>query len=1142
MDQSQREQELFKAALELGTPEERRAFLRGACGGEGELHQKVEGLLAAYFASQSYIPTAHVPGADACRKDAGPAEGPGTALGHYRLLQKIGEGGFGAVYMAEQEEPVRRRVALKIIKLGMDTKGVIARFEAERQALARMEHAGIAKVLDAGATESGRPYFVMELVRGIKITEYCDENHLPSRERLDLFIQVCHAIQHAHQKGIIHRDIKPSNILVSLHDGAPLPVIIDFGIAKATEQPLTDKTMFTAFEQFIGTPAYMSPEQAEFSRLDIDTRSDIYSLGVLLYELLTGKTPLASADLLAAGFESMRRKIREQEPLRPSTQLGRLLPEELTTAAKRRRTDPAKLVNLLKGDLDWIVMKCLEKDRARRYATANALALDVERHLHHRPVEARPPTVTYKVTKFVRRNKIVVSAAATAAAALVVGTLVSTWQAVRATQARHLAVAEAARAQQAEKKAAAAEQEAVVGREYQRGLAYAADMNLAQLALSQNNLGRAENLLNLHRPQSGEKDLRGWEWGYLWQQCRSDELVTVAREPGTMLALGASPDGRWLAAGDNGGGLTIHDLERRRELTRLATRGQPRPWSRVCLAFSPREPLLAYAVATDDGAGSGKFGVRFWNGTAQGAAEIPLTGECAGLAFSEDGQRLAAAISGGRSEVMVWSMPEKRKIASYEVPMLFRAFPSWPFAADRDLHRAVCCSGGAFHLVDLENGKTLWSREVPGIFVTFAFSPDGKTLASTTAYAETIVRRWDVATGTELTPLEGHRASVYALLFLPDGRRLVSGSSDQTIRIWDLDTARTLATLRGHQDEVWRLALLPNQTTLASAGKDGTVRLWDTKKLERAEPCSRLSVQVATWAFGADSSSVLTVDSPGNVERWQGDTFSERHALFEVPPGVVVNPFYGRLFSPDGRWLAANSTNGIVEVWDVQRGTRTHQLATGEDPVFPIAFLAQGARLVFAHPADFRLHLWDLARAREADSWPAVQRLSAVAFSPDERWCFMVGYRGDTKVRDMSARQEKVVDLSVGVTESAAYSPDNRLLTAATWSSVAPLWETATLRQAGVLGRFLLGAHSVAFSPDSARLAVTSGGKETVKLWSVESHQELLTLESQESRFVQSAFSPDGSVLGALSMEGHLHLWQARMPAQIEAEERKLTR
>jgi serine/threonine protein kinase len=329
-------------------------------------------------------------------------EGPGSTIGNYKLLEQIGEGGFGVVYVAEQREPLRRRIALKVIKLGMDTKQVVARFEAERQALALMDSPNIARVYDAGTTEAGRPFFVMELVHGIKITSYCDQNHLPTGERLRLFIEACHAVQHAHQKGIIHRDLKPSNILVSVEKERPVPKVIDFGIAKATQGNLTEKTIYTELFQLMGTPAYMSPEQAEMSGLDIDTRADIYSLGVVLYELLTGDTPFDSRQLSIGGVESIRRTIRDQEPPRPSNRLTALAPEDLTTVARNRGTEPPRLMSLLRGDLDWIVMKAIEKDRTRRYESADALASDVQRHLNNEPVMARPPSTTYRLQKLVR--------------------------------------------------------------------------------------------------------------------------------------------------------------------------------------------------------------------------------------------------------------------------------------------------------------------------------------------------------------------------------------------------------------------------------------------------------------------------------------------------------------------------------------------------------------------------------------------------------------------------------------------------------------------------------------------------------------------------------------------------------------------
>ena len=369
-----------------------------------------------------------------------PAEKPGDRIGRYKILEQIGEGGCGVVYIAEQEEPVRRRVALKVIKLGMDTKQVMARFDAERQALAMMDHPNIAKVLDAGATDTGRPYFVMELVRGIKITDYCEQNHVLPRERLDLFIQVCRAIQHAHQKGIIHRDIKPSNILVASNDGVAVPKVIDFGIAKATQGRLTDQTVYTAFEQFIGTPAYMSPEQAQLTMQDVDTRTDIYSLGVLLYELLTGTTPFEAKELLSKGLDEMRRTIREVEPVKPSTRLTQTVKSEIRSPKSGSKSADHNQSEI-SSDLDWIVMKCLEKDRTRRYETANGIATDINRHLQNEPIAARPPSRSYQFQKLVRRNKLAFVAAGAVVAALVLGLGISTWMFFKEKQARQRAVA-----------------------------------------------------------------------------------------------------------------------------------------------------------------------------------------------------------------------------------------------------------------------------------------------------------------------------------------------------------------------------------------------------------------------------------------------------------------------------------------------------------------------------------------------------------------------------------------------------------------------------------------------------------------------------------------------------------------------------
>jgi eukaryotic-like serine/threonine-protein kinase len=459
---TQHEEDLFDTARKMSDVAARDAFLERACDGDPALRTRIEELLKAekdaerfFQEGSSVVASALIPSASVGAPiaiGAGitnlPGEEPiGSRIGRYKLLEKIGEGGCGVVYLAEQEEPVRRRVALKIIKLGMETKSVIARFEAERQALAMMDHPNISRVFDAGATDRGPPYFVMELVHGVKITEYCDRHHLETPQRLDLFIQVCHAIQHAHQKGIIHGDIKPSNIMVTLQDGTPVPKVIDFGISKATEARLADRVLLTAQGQLVGTPAYMSPEQAELRGVDIDTRSDIYSLGVLLYELLTGKTPFDAKTLLDLGFDEMRRTLRETEPPRPSARLTSLSIPELVKTAQTRHAEPPKLISTMRGDLDWIVMKALEKERGRRYETANGLAMDIQRHLNHEPVVARPPSRLYRFQKLVRRNRIVFAAGGAVALALVIGIGASTWLFLQERKARQRA--EVAEQQQA---------------------------------------------------------------------------------------------------------------------------------------------------------------------------------------------------------------------------------------------------------------------------------------------------------------------------------------------------------------------------------------------------------------------------------------------------------------------------------------------------------------------------------------------------------------------------------------------------------------------------------------------------------------------------------------------------------------------
>ena len=540
---------IFFAALDKPAGQERIAFLNSACGADVDLRKHVERMLAAQPHVGSFLKEP-APAQMATTDQRPITERPGTVIGAYKLMEQIGEGGFGLVFVAEQQQPVRRKVALKIIKPGMDSRDIIARFEAERQALALMDHPNIAKVFDAGATESGRPYFVMELVKGIPIVEYCDQQQLTTSERLDLFLSVCQAVQHAHSKGIIHRDLKPSNILVAPHDGVPVVKVIDFGVAKAIGQQLTDKTIYTRFTQMIGTPLYMSPEQAEINALDVDIRSDVYSLGVLLYELLTGTTPFDQQRFATAAYDEIRRIIREEEPPKPSTRLS-TLGEALSAVSAKRKTEPAKLSAFVKGDLDWIVMKALEKDRTRRYETASAMAADVRRFLNQEPIEARPPSVWYRFRKLAQRNKVALTTAALVATALVLGTVVSAWQAVRATvaeqEARLSAEAAESAADDAKDKAEKRSDELAAINEKLRRLNYITDMNLAQSALEQSDYAFAGQLLERYRPKPGEADLRGFEWNFLHRR-QDPELFMLQAHDGLAVKVAWTPDGKRLVS------------------------------------------------------------------------------------------------------------------------------------------------------------------------------------------------------------------------------------------------------------------------------------------------------------------------------------------------------------------------------------------------------------------------------------------------------------------------------------------------------------------------------------------------------------------------------------------------------------------
>ena len=852
---------IFSEVLEKQTNEERSAYLGRVCGNDAGLRDKIENLLKAHNEAGCFLEP-QVLDAEATLDTSPLTEGPGSIIGRYKLLEKIGEGGFGVVWAAAQKKPVKRRVALKIIKLGMDTRQVVARFEAERQALAMMDHPNIAKVFDAGATETGRPYFVMELVRGIPITKYCDQVKLSTKDRLDLFIKVCNAVQHAHQKGIIHRDIKPSNILITLHDGVPVPRIIDFGIAKATQQELTEMTIYTQHNQFIGTPAYMSPEQAEMSGLDIDTRSDIYSLGVLLYELLTGRTPFDEKELMQSGIDEMRKIIREQEPQRPSTKFATLQIQEQSTTAARHSTDSPRLISLLRGDLDWIVMKCLEKDRTRRYETANGLAMDVIRHLSNEPVIARPPTVVYQLQKAWRRNKVVYTAIGMVVASLIIGISLSVWQAWIATGARKDAEAASRREYTLRTKAEEGERK-------QRLIAYAADMKLAREYLKKHNLPKMNELLNSYVPKPGEPDeddLRDIEWRYFTQVSKGDESYTIPHE--TMVrSISLSANGNRLASITMSGKVRLFDVESRRKLQEHGGGLMSYGAQDGSVALSPDGRFLA---ADQQGT------LMVWNADN----EVVILEEphvAAPIDFSPDSRYLTGVTEAG---LRIWNtadwtsrpLGESLSIDTSQLQSL---------AFTRDSSRVIFSpTRFASRLIVYNLANDTSEGELIGLDSPCVISTYGSIVAA--GGSDGYVCVWDLASRELITKFKAHSNIVLGVALSPDGKTLVTGGNSSEIILWDTKTFDRTGFIKGHHNHVWNLKFSGDGRHLASASADHSVKLWQWNSKDR-------DVQGTSTVNNAAARSV--VKSAGTNRDVGGDDDSARKRtpmIHTVRPGDSI--------------------------------------------------------------------------------------------------------------------------------------------------------------------------------------------------------------------------------------------------------------
>jgi eukaryotic-like serine/threonine-protein kinase len=1147
-----RVRDLFMAAAEL-VAAERPAYLDNACGTDAELRSAVDRLLAAHEEPASILNPAV--------GDSNPTEpfisdseahsatsvnrwqdSPGQVLaGKYSLLEPIGEGGMGYVWTARQTVPVKRTVAIKLIKPGMDSKAILARFEAERQALALMDHPNIARVLDAGTTLDGRPFFVMDLVKGVPITQFCDARRLTPRERLELFVPVCHAIQHAHQKGIIHRDIKPNNVLVALYDDRPVPKVIDFGIAKATGSALTEQTLTTAYGTVLGTPEYMSPEQATFNNLDVDTRSDVYSLGVLLYELLAGNPPITKKELVHAGVLEILRVIREVEPPRPSTKLSTA--DALPSLAASRGTDPGALTKLLRSELDWIVMKAIDKDRVRRYETANAFAADVQRYLSGEPVQAVPPSSAYRLRKFARKHRGAVTAVALVALAIVSGGIATGWQAIRATAAEQDAHGKAKDATNAKDEAdrnaaaaavAAAESARIA--EQRRLDLYPPRIKLAWQHWSDGDRARMIEVLDTLRPAPGQSDLRGFEWRYLWGLAHRRQQTF--RHPHSLRSVACAPDGKTVATVFQGSAeIWLWDAATATVRTRLDIGAQG-----VAVAFAPD----GLSVATTDQSGA----VRIWDAASGNLLHnlVGLEAPVGSVAFSSDGKRLAAAT--GRWTIKGGNPTERFLPAGYEKP-------------------------GPISVWDTRTGNVVAKFQGHArSTLCVAFSPDGNSLAS--GGADGKVRVWDIANQKQRYEVADDQSAVFTLAFTPDGGTLVSGGWQMTARVRKSDDGKLVRVLSGSTGPIFTLVVNPNGREVLTAGFDRLVRRWDLatgmetgRILGHVEPVTGMSVD-REWR------TLYTAGWDRLMYSWPADQSQECIRLDRAPGRQV--PSYHVIFSPDSRTLVATAPGEVV-FYDVAKRREVKAVAVSNDRDLTAAFSPDG-NILAAVGMSGRLYRWD------APGWAPRKPIQAhrfkawgVAYSPDGKTLATGAgiFSSPGEVKLWNPTTDELLfrqDTNSNTVRTVAFTPDSSTLLYGIGNRVdrldiashtllsplpgmfhavlsldgkvaalgrhsdspdrldveAELWDMVQGRVRAELRGHVAEIYQMAFAPDGKTLA-TASWDGTVKLWHVATGEELLTFRRNVGVIWTVGFSPDGNYLaiGAGTLRSReLTLWDGR--------------
>ena len=1028
-------------------------------------------------------------------KGVDPATLLGTEIGPYKLLSILGEGGYGVVYLAEQRQPVKRRVALKLIKPGMDSKEVLARFEAERQALALLDHPNIAHVFEAGASSAGHPYFAMEYVDGVSITEYCDRYKLSIEARLRLFKEVCSAIQYAHEKGIIHRDIKPSNILISQQGQKAVPKVIDFGIAKAVNLPLTERTLFTERGQLLGTPEYMSPEQADMAIQNIDTRSDIYSLGAVLYVLLAGTPAFDRKSLEQAGFSEIQRILREQDPPRPSTRITSL-GQEAEKIARSRSTEVITLARRLHKELEWIPLKAMRKERERRYRSAGELSDDIENYLNGAPLIAGPESSLYRLNKFVRKHIKSVAATVTIILVLVLGLVISTKMYLKAKEAREQEAIARTQAQQSEN----------IARQKAEDYRHALYFNSTVLAETFYRYGHISNVLKIL--ESCPTDLRGWEWYYL-NRISNQAHLTITMPGRHAASVSFSPDSKRIVSGGWDHKIIIWDAVTGKQL--LTLRGHK---GRVgSVDFSPDGKRIV--------SGSQDKTIKIWD-AAKGIELMTLYGHegPVNAQFSPDGNRVISVSYDGT--IRLWDS------VSGENLITFRG--QGPVAMSPDGNRIASCSQDkTIKIWDPSTGAELLKLigHTNRVY-SVAFSPDSKKIVS--GGRDRMIILWDATTGREIRTFHGHRSRVKSVGFSPDGKQIVSsGSWDNMIKLWDVATGEEIMTLRGHRGHISYAKFSPNGDKIVSIGDDSTIKVWDLATCDNITQFKYHSGQVHCVTFSPDGKRIASGGDDNFVK------------VFEASNGKELLTLHGHndeiaslAFSPDGTKIATGSYDDTCRIWDSTTGVELMKLPYQEGTVNTLAFSPDGRKIV-SGCGDNIIYVWDATNGTELMRFLGHDdEVSSVAFSPDGKRIISGSWDGTVKIWDAVTGTELTsldADVDFGSINCVMFSPDGEQILAATEFSGIRLWNAETEAKVITFGRDDLDIASAAFSPDGKRIVAASVYDGTIRIWDAVSGALTMTLRGRYWGIEDIEFSPDGKTIAAAWDDGTVRLFESDVPS-----------